>query len=279
MPGWTSARPRSATSWPTWRRPACWSHRTPPPGASPPRRATGCSSTLLQVKPLGDGELQRLRSELPAGGGTQALLGNTSELLSAMTHFAGVVSVPKREQFAFRQIEFVPLDPQRVLAILVFADGEVQNRVVQVRRAFDPAELEQTANYLNAHFAGQPLAQIRAALLRDLRQARSEMERLLASRSNWPNRPSRRAAPFRRHAGGRADPADGPAGPVRPGSPARPVRGLRPQARDPAIAGTHRQAPGRAHLHRRGNRAGPAGGGVAGDRALRRGGRCWACWA
>jgi heat-inducible transcriptional repressor len=98
-----------------------------------------------------------------------------------MTHFVGMVSVPGRESFAFRQIEFVALDPQRVLAILVFADGEVQNRIVQVRRAFDASELEQAANYLNTHFAGQPLAHIRAALLRDLRNARSEMERLLAS--------------------------------------------------------------------------------------------------
>lgn len=137
--------------------------------------------SLLQVKPLADGEVARLRSELPAGAGTQTLLGSTSELLSAMTHFVGMVSVPKRESFAFRQIEFVALDPQRVLAILVFADGEVQNRVVQVRRAFDPAELEQAARYLNGHFAGQPLARIRARLLHDLRDARSEMERLLAT--------------------------------------------------------------------------------------------------
>ncbi len=137
--------------------------------------------SLLQLKPLGSEELGRLRSGLPAGAGTQTLLGSTSELLAAMTQFAGMVSVPKRESFAFRQIDFVALDPQRVLAILVFADGEVQNRVVQVRRAFSPSELEQTANYLNAHFAGQSLALIRAALLRELRDARSEMERLLAS--------------------------------------------------------------------------------------------------
>ena len=137
--------------------------------------------SLLQVKPLAEGEVSRLRTELTSGSGTQSLLGNTTELLSAMTHFVGMVSVPKRESFAFRQIEFVALDPQRVLAILVFADGEVQNRVVQVRRAFDPAELEQAANYLNHHFAGQPLSHIRTSLLRELRHARSEMERLLAS--------------------------------------------------------------------------------------------------
>ena len=118
--------------------------------------------SLLQVKPLASAEIDRLRQELPTGAGTQALLGNTSELLSAMTHFVGMVSVPKREVFAFRQIEFVALDPQRVLAI-------------------DPSELELAANYLNSHFAGQPLAHIRARLLNDLRHARTEMEQLLAS--------------------------------------------------------------------------------------------------
>ena len=52
-----------------------------------------------------------------------------------MTHFVGVVSVPRREQFAFRYIDFVPLDGKRVLAILVFADNDVQNRVIVARRA------------------------------------------------------------------------------------------------------------------------------------------------
>jgi heat-inducible transcriptional repressor len=136
--------------------------------------------SLLQLQPLGDAEVRRLRSELPAGGGTQSLLGNASELLSAMTHFVGVVGAPKREQFAFRHIDFVPLDGRRVMAILVFADHEVQNRVFEPRRTFDPGELERAANYLNAHFAGRPVAEIRHALLRELRSAQTEMEALLA---------------------------------------------------------------------------------------------------
>ena len=143
--------------------------------------------SLLQLRPLPDGELARLRHELPPGSGTQALLGNASELLSAMSHFVGVVSVPRREQFAFRHIDFVPLDAQRVLAILVFADNDVQNRIIQTRRAYDGGELERVANYLNHHFAGRPLADIRATLLRDLRAARSS--RTSATRisaSGWP---------------------------------------------------------------------------------------------
>jgi heat-inducible transcriptional repressor len=97
-----------------------------------------------------------------------------------MTHFVGVVSAPKREQFAFRHIDFVSLDGRRVLAILVFADNDVQNRVIEPRRAYDPSELERVANYLNQNFAGRPLADIRATLLHDLRAARDEMEGLLA---------------------------------------------------------------------------------------------------
>jgi len=137
--------------------------------------------SLLQMKPLQEAEVRQLREQLPAGAGTQALLSNTTELLSAMSQFVGVVTVPQRGQFAFRHIDFVPLDGQRVLVILVFTDNEVQNRIITPRRAYTPSELEQTANFLNAHFAGRSLQEIRATLLRDLRDTRSEMERLLSA--------------------------------------------------------------------------------------------------
>lgn len=136
--------------------------------------------SLVQMHPPGEQDLSRLRSELASGAGTQTLLGSASELLSAMSHFVGVVSAPRRESFAFRQIDFVALDAQRVLAIVVFADSEVQNRVIEARRPWEPGELERVANYLNVHFAGLPVAQIRRRLLHELRDARTEMEQLLA---------------------------------------------------------------------------------------------------
>ena len=136
--------------------------------------------SLLQLRPLPEHEVTRLREQLPAGGGTQTLLGSASELVSAMTRFMGVVSVPRREQFAFRYIDFVAVDSRRVMAILVFADNEVQNRLIQVRRPYDPSELEQVANYLNVNFAGRAVADIRATLLREMQLTRSQMESLMA---------------------------------------------------------------------------------------------------
>ncbi|NOT89613.1 MAG: heat-inducible transcriptional repressor HrcA [Lysobacter sp.] len=136
--------------------------------------------SLLQIQPLAEGEVARLRSELAPGAGTNSLLGSASELVSAMTHFVGVVSVPKREQFAFKHVDFVPMDGQRVLAILVFADNDVQNRILHTRRSYDAGELERIANHLNAHYAGRPLAEARALLLAELRNAKQEMEALMA---------------------------------------------------------------------------------------------------
>lgn len=137
--------------------------------------------SLLQVQPLSAGELARLRADLPVGGGTHALLGNVSETLSAMSRFVGVVTVPKREQFAFRHIDFVQVDEQRVLVILVFTDNEVQNRIIHTRRVYSPSELERSANYLNRHFAGRSLADIRRNLLAELRDARRAVEQALST--------------------------------------------------------------------------------------------------
>lgn len=74
--------------------------------------------SLVQMQPPSEDDIRRLRVEM-AGGGTQALLGNASEILSAMTHFVGVVSAPRREQFVFRHIDFVPLDARQIMAILI----------------------------------------------------------------------------------------------------------------------------------------------------------------
>jgi len=136
--------------------------------------------SLLQVTPPDQTELDQMRDRLPAGQGTQQLLSSASEMLSAMTHFVGLVTVPGREQFAFRHIDFVPLDGKRVLVILVFTDNEVQNRIIEAPRGYTPGELEQAANYLNTHFAGRQLRDIRAQLLRELREARSAMESALS---------------------------------------------------------------------------------------------------
>jgi heat-inducible transcriptional repressor len=136
--------------------------------------------SLIELKPLARDERARLERELPpTPAGTRDLLGNVSSLLSAVTHFVGVVTVPQQANFALRHIDFVALPENRVLAILVFVDNQVQNRVIQLSQPLLPGQLEQAANYLNQRYAGQALEDIRRQLAADLRAAGSELNRLL----------------------------------------------------------------------------------------------------
>ena len=137
--------------------------------------------SLLETRPLGEPEVDQLRRELPTGGSTPDLLGSATSLLSQMTRFVGVVSVPRRDEFPFRQIDFVPLDGGRVLVILVFTDGQVQNRVIQTQRPYGPGELEQVANYLNSHFAGMRIDDIRTRLLREMQEEGARLNTLLTA--------------------------------------------------------------------------------------------------
>ncbi len=138
--------------------------------------------SLIELQPLPHDEMVRLQRELPPGPTTTLdLLGNVSTLLSAMTRFAGVVTVPRQVDFPLRHIDFVPLPDARVLVILVFSDNQVQNRIVQLAKPIESRELEQAANYLNTHFVGLRVDDIRLHLLAELRETGSELNRLLAS--------------------------------------------------------------------------------------------------
>jgi heat-inducible transcriptional repressor len=138
--------------------------------------------SLIELKPVPREEMARMQRELPRRPATaHDLLDSASTLLSAVTHFVGVVTVPRQADFPLRHIDFVPLPDARVLVILVFADNQVQNRVVQLAQPLPGAALEQAANYLNSQFAGLRLDDIRTQLLLELRETSSELNRLLAS--------------------------------------------------------------------------------------------------
>lgn len=135
--------------------------------------------SLLEVAPLQDVEIERLREQMAPGVGTQTLLAQASEMLSAMSQFVGVVTMPQRSHGVFKHIDFMALDGNRVLVILVLPDNEVQNRIVQLPVAVEASTLEQAANYLNRHCIGQDFSQIRQHLLAELQNTKTEMDALL----------------------------------------------------------------------------------------------------
>ncbi|QJR10540.1 Heat-inducible transcription repressor HrcA [Usitatibacter rugosus] len=109
--------------------------------------------TLLTVQPIEEVERQQL-SERVVPADPHRVVTAASQLLSDLTHFAGVVVAPRRRGAALRHVEFFRLSDNRVLLIIVASDGEVQNRVLVTDRTYSPSQLVQAANYINQHYAG-----------------------------------------------------------------------------------------------------------------------------
>jgi len=108
-----------------------------------------------------------------------SLARKVSDMLSRVTRLAGVVSVPKGRTAILRQIEFLPLSDNRVLAILVINDREVQNRILHSARPHTESELRQAANFINEHYAGLEMDAIRNRLIDDLEETRDSMNQAM----------------------------------------------------------------------------------------------------
>ncbi len=135
--------------------------------------------TLLSVRPLDEAQVHQLEYELNPDLSPKELVESASNLLSHLTKMTCIVTLPRRDQVALRQVEFLPLSGDRVLVILVLNDREVQNRVVHVEREYDDTELTQAANFINREFAGLSLLSIRHALLKSMQVDKDDMNELM----------------------------------------------------------------------------------------------------
>ena len=136
--------------------------------------------TLIKLTPPRGEDLLKFTQALSeVSGDPQALAVSTSNLLSAVTQLAGLVTVPRRTQTSLRQLEFLPLSGRRVLAIMVVNDREVQNKILDVARDFSADELRRASNYINAQAGGRTIAEIRERLLAELKKTRASMNALM----------------------------------------------------------------------------------------------------
>src|SRR5258705_354484 len=136
--------------------------------------------TLMRLRPPASAEVSELERRFEAHrANLKSLVASTSQVLSAITQMAGVVTVPRTAHPALTQIEFVPLSENRVLAVLVVNGHEVQNRVVQLERYYSGEELRRAANYLSEQFRGRTLAEVRMALVDQLQETRRNMNQIM----------------------------------------------------------------------------------------------------
>ena len=134
--------------------------------------------TLMVVQPMDNISVQQLEHLLQPDNPSR-LVAQASNLLSELTHYAGIVATPKRETFTVSQIEFLRLSEKRVLLIIVMPDGEVENRVLLTPKDYTQSQLTEAGNFLSQHYADCPFQDIHQRVQSELHQLQHDLTALL----------------------------------------------------------------------------------------------------
>jgi heat-inducible transcriptional repressor len=133
--------------------------------------------SLLTVQPLEPEAARLMEGALPVDAPSR-VISAAAALLSNLSQFAGVVSAPRRDA-SFRHAEFLKLGDRRLLLILVTAEGEVVNKIIQVEQELAPERLIEAGNMLTALYAGMTLDEVRLRLSQELRDLRDDVANLM----------------------------------------------------------------------------------------------------
>ncbi|OOG44150.1 heat-inducible transcriptional repressor HrcA [Polaromonas sp. A23] len=126
-----------------------------------------------QYSALGAMGAPRLAPDQP-----QKVFSNAANILSNLSQFVGVVMAPRRTS-VFRHIEFLRLSEKRILVIIVSPDGDVQNRVIFTETDYTQSQLIEAANFLNSHYAGMAIEEVRERLQNEVEALRGEIASLM----------------------------------------------------------------------------------------------------
>ncbi|MBN8965798.1 MAG: heat-inducible transcriptional repressor HrcA [Rhizobiales bacterium] len=133
---------------------------------------------LMQIGDLNEDERRQIEAQVAgAGKSVESVLNEASGLLSGLTRTAGVVLTAKSNA-RLKNIEFMRLEAERALVVLVGEDGQVENRVVNLPPGLPTSSLIEAANFLNARIRGKTLSEVTAELEQARAAAQAELDQL-----------------------------------------------------------------------------------------------------
>ena len=135
--------------------------------------------SLLRADKIQTNDVSHIAKQLGAEHNIPELMEKTSSMLSDITKLAGVVMLPRVEQPALKQVEFVTLSDNRVLVILILNEGEIQNRIIHTARKYSHSELQECSNYLNSMYSGKNFNFVRNELLGELEKMKDDVNKIM----------------------------------------------------------------------------------------------------
>ncbi len=135
---------------------------------------------LLEIGDIGDDERALIEQRLAGRGrSVQEALDEATSLLSGLAGGAGVVVAPVRDA-GVKHVEFIALGPDQALAVMVFDDGQVENRLMRLAPGLTPSALQEASNFLNARLAGRTLVEAKEQVSGELENARRALDETAA---------------------------------------------------------------------------------------------------
>ena len=135
---------------------------------------------IMEVGDPDEADQRKLAATMDEGDSISNMLDRMSNALSGLTHGASLVLAPKKSS-PIKHIEFVSLATDRALVVLVFANGEVENRVFRPPLGQTPSQMREAVNFLNAVGQGKTLQELQSSVIWEIKKHRSELDVLAAS--------------------------------------------------------------------------------------------------
>jgi len=135
---------------------------------------------LMQIGDLTEEDRKAIEAQVAASGqgkSVEAVLTEASGLLSGLSRAAGVVLTAKANP-RLKHIEFVRLEPERALVILVGEDGQVENRVLNLPPGLPASALIEAGNFVNARVRGRSLDEVKSEIEKTLKEGQAELDAL-----------------------------------------------------------------------------------------------------
>ena len=135
--------------------------------------------SLLEIDDLAKSSQRVISQSFSADKTSSDLIHSATEILSRITHLAGIVSLTHTAPVEVRHIEFMKLSELRVLVILVINKDDVHNKVIHVDRDYSELELQQAAQTLSRYLVGRCFETARKVLLDELSELRSDVNTIM----------------------------------------------------------------------------------------------------
>ena len=154
-----------------------------------PHVSAGRMPTELGLRMFVDGLMEVADVTMPDRTEIESTLANTDQdisrtldkagdMLSVLTKGASVVLSPAAQEAPIKHLEFVSLSPDRVLCVLVLANGQVENRLMTPPQGMTPSAMREAANFLNSLLEGRTISEMRSVVAEEVAKRRHEIDAL-----------------------------------------------------------------------------------------------------